>query len=118
MISFDISYLDITYLLLYLVVGMCFISYIWMRESIKRLSVGLIEDLFKTFLWIIRWSFLYAVWLFLSEVSIKMDIIRIPLDESVKTLINSIFLAILLMIITYTTVKARSIGKIYGFKMD
>jgi len=47
-----------------------------------------------------------------------MDIIRIPFDESVKTLINSIFLAILLMIVTYTTVKARSIGKIYGFKRD
>ncbi len=112
MVSLDVSYLDITYLTLFLVAGMCFISYIWIREGIKRLSVGLIEDLFKTFLWIIRWSFLYAVWLFLLEV----ESVNIPLDDSVKPLINTIFLAILLMIVSYTAVKARHIGRIYGFK--
>ena len=83
-----------------------------MRETIKRLSVGLLEDLFRTYLLLIAWAFMYAIWLFI----IGIEMLHIPLEESVKALINSIFLAVMLMIITYFAVKSRHIGEIYGFK--
>ena len=76
------------------------------------MSVGLLEDLFKTFLWIIRWGFLYAVWLFV----VGVEYFEISIDPSLKSLLDSIFLAILFMIISYTATKMQSLGKIYGFK--
>ncbi len=110
--SMDVSYLDLSYVMLFLIASLCFVSYIWIRESIKGLSVGLLEDLFKTFLWIIRWGFLYAVWLFV----VGVKYFGISIEPSLKSLIDSIFLAILFMIISYTATKLKMLGKIYGFK--
>ncbi|GEM_PF-3197669 len=112
MVSMGISYIDLNNLMLFLIASLCFVSYIWIREGIKRLSVGLLEDLFKTFLWIIRWGFLYAVWLFV----VGVEYFGISIEPSLKSLLDSIFLAILFMIISYTATKLQLLGKIYGFK--
>ncbi|OYT27388.1 MAG: hypothetical protein B6U97_01660 [Candidatus Altiarchaeales archaeon ex4484_96] len=112
MIPENLSYLDLNYLMLFIIAAFCFISYVWIREGIKRVSLGILEDLLKTFLWIIKWGFLFAVWLFIVEV----DYFKISIEPAQKTLIDSFFLAILFMIVTYTASKLKMLSEIYGFK--
>ena len=54
----------IFHLILYLTVAMCFISSVWIYQSSRKLTPGLIRDLFKYLLWIGIWGFLYTAWIF------------------------------------------------------
>ncbi len=104
------SYTVVSYIMLYLIVGMCFISYIWMRESMERLSKGYIYNLFKYILWIVRWGFLCATLLFI----IKLKIIKIDCSYLIESF--AIFISFLFMIVSYISIKMREIGRVFGFK--
>ncbi|OYT54855.1 MAG: hypothetical protein B6U72_01210 [Candidatus Altiarchaeales archaeon ex4484_2] len=49
------QYTAVEYIVLYIIASMCFISYLWMRQSIKKLTKGHVKKLFNYMLWIVKW---------------------------------------------------------------
>jgi len=53
--------MKVEYIVLYIIAFMCFISYIWMKQSTNKLTEGHIKEFFKYIIWIVKWGFLRSM---------------------------------------------------------
>ncbi len=104
------QYMAVEYIVLYIIASMCFISYIWMKKSIDKLTKGHMKELFSYMLWIVKWGFLCAIWLFTLQVEF------IELDRSSVISSIAVFISVLFLIISYISVKMKEVSEIFGFK--
>ncbi len=104
------DYTTVEYVVLYLIASMCFISYIWMKQSIKRLTKGHVKTLFKYMLWIVKWGFLCAIWLFILQVGF--------IELECSSIISSfaVFISMLFLVVSYISVKMKEVSEIFGFR--
>ena len=71
---------------IYLILGMSFISMVWIFQGMKRLTPGFLRDLFKDLLIIVFFCLIYAALNFFLAVGI------IRIAEPLGTIINNIFI--------------------------
>jgi len=100
----------VEYIALYIIASMCFISYIWMKQSIKKLTKRHMKELFDYMLWIVKWGFLCAIWLFILQVNF------IELERSSIISSIAVFIPLLFLRISYISVKMKEVSEIFGFK--
>lgn len=101
----------IFYLLLYLTVGMCFLSSVWVYQSIKKLTKGLLRNFLRYILLITIWGLIFSTWIF----CLSVDLITVP-DESFILLSVGVYVAILFLIVSRMAICAKKLGETYGFR--
>jgi len=100
----------IFHILLYITIGMCFLSTIWIYQSMKKMSKSMLRNLFRYLLIITLWGFLFSVWVF----SIGTGWISLP-NESFTMMTIGSFIAGLFLIISRIAMYTKKLGEIYGF---
>jgi hypothetical protein len=103
---------QVFYVIIYLIASMGFLSLIWIRQGMKNLTDGLIRTFFIHIFTIAGYAFAYALWAFCVNVGI------IKMDIYLYRILDSVFIAILFVIITRMAVYAKKIGIAYGFKEE
>ncbi|MBN2014791.1 MAG: hypothetical protein JW778_06390 [Candidatus Altiarchaeota archaeon] len=101
----------IFHILMYLTIGMCFISVVWIHQSMRKLTKGMLRELIKYLLGITLWGLLLSIWVF----SIGVGWIKLP-NESFTMMTIGSFIAGLFLIISGIAMYAKKMGEVYGFK--
>lgn len=90
---------------------MCFISAVWIYQSMKKLTKGMLWNLLKYLLAITLWGLIFSMWVFCVGVGWIT-----PPNNSTTMMVVGSFIAVLFMIISRTAMYAKKMGEIYGFR--
>lgn len=101
----------IFYILLYLTIGMCFISVVWIYQSMRKLTRSMLRELIRYLLGIALWGLLFSIWVF----SIGVGWIELPNQSFTMMTIGS-FIAGLFLILSGISMYAKKMGEVYGFR--
>jgi len=101
----------IFHILLYLTIGMCFLSTVWIYQSMRKLTKGMLRKLLRYLLVITLWGLLFSIWVF----SIGVGWISLP-NESFTMMTIGSFIAGLFLIVSGIAIYTKKLGEIYGFK--